>query len=304
MRQPDLIGIVSQDEAFSTASSAALGVGGARLRLLKSWSDWSKGGVEPSVLVFDGAATGSQDLAEVELRLRDKATSAVCVVADDGEAISALTSHAFLNCVVSRSGGFHPGDLAPLVANLVAGRAAGIEAYLGPGSAAFAEVLTDYSQKDACLERLLAYVSTLPSFVDFPQIAVSVVWEMLMNALIDAPSQAVAAGKSKAAGVQLRYGSDGRHLAVSVQDHYGSLTRAKVVENLQRSHRQGPDQIRSGVGGAGIGLYLMFNHACQLHFSVQPGVSTRVVLVMRVSKRYGEFTEGGRAFNFMIEGDR
>lgn len=302
MQKQSLIGIVSRDDDFSAATSAALGVAGARLRRIRSWSEWSQDGDEPALLVFDGSRATPEDLVEIEARTKPGRARSLCMMPDDGATIATLTRHGFLDCVVSRGNGFQTGELAAVAANLLTHRVAGVEAYLTPGTSVCNETLKSYAEKDACFERLQKFAASLPAFADFPQVVVSVVWEMLMNALIDAPSQvADAKATPSKQNVELRYGSDQKHLAVSVQDHYGTLTRAKVVENLARSHRQGPDQIRSGKSGAGIGLYLMFSHASQLHFSVKPGVSTKVVLVMRVSKRFGEFTEGGRAFDFMLE---
>ena len=114
----------------------------------------------------------------------------------------------------------------------------------------------------------------------------SVVDELLMNAMYDAP--AAARGEAPqlptdvlervAAPARLRWASDGRHFAVSVEDRFGALVKGAIVDHLQRARaeRERP-RGTSEAGGAGLGLYFIVSSVTRFIANVDPGHRTEVI---------------------------
>lgn len=119
--------------------------------------------------------------------------------------------------------------------------------------------------------------------------------ELLLNAIFDAPreldgSPRFAGANRRApltlpaqAQVRLRYGADGRGFVVSVGDRFGSLTRAQVATHVARVLEASGPRPRGGLGGAGLGLVLIFGAATQLAVQVVPGVFTEVTAAVHIA---------------------
>ncbi len=113
----------------------------------------------------------------------------------------------------------------------------------------------------------------------------SVVDELLMNALYDAPAarHGVAAdtrsGQPAAdARAQLRWAGDGRYFAVSVQDDFGELHKESILDHLERARRErGKPRSSDEVGGAGLGLYFILSSVTRFIANIEPGRRTEVV---------------------------
>lgn len=114
----------------------------------------------------------------------------------------------------------------------------------------------------------------------------SVVDELLMNAMYDAP--AAARGEVPqlpsdvlervAAPARLRWASDGRHFAVSVEDRFGALVKGAIVDHLQRARAErGRPRGTSEAGGAGLGLYFIVSSVTRFIANVDPGHCTEVI---------------------------
>ncbi len=126
--------------------------------------------------------------------------------------------------------------------------------------------------------------------------------ELLLNALFDAPRDAqgrprfAAMTREERAApqafsakeqVRLRFGSDGRSLALSVHDKCGTLTRDAVATHVARVLEAGGPRPRpartSASGGAGLGLVLTFGAANQLVIHSAPGKFTEVTAVIHIA---------------------
>jgi serine phosphatase RsbU (regulator of sigma subunit)/HAMP domain-containing protein len=118
--------------------------------------------------------------------------------------------------------------------------------------------------------------------------------ELLMNAMYDAPTDKKGRHKYAAADRSediklneleapvLEYGSDGHHLAVGVSDPFGGLTRATILAYLEKCLFNDEKQIDDKAGGAGLGLFEIYNAVDSLIFNVQPGTRTQVICLMKL----------------------
>ncbi len=120
--------------------------------------------------------------------------------------------------------------------------------------------------------------------------------ELLMNAMYDAPVDAsgralYAADRQAAVELQehevptLRLTVDPRHLALDILDPFGRLPRGKLFGGILRGRSGAAASDPSKVldvshGGAGLGLFNLFNSSAVLRAEVVPGESTLVSWVI------------------------
>jgi hypothetical protein len=142
-----------------------------------------------------------------------------------------------------------------------------------------------------------------------------VVDELVTNAVYNAPvdthgrplyrstdrTQPVTLKESQWARVKLC--SDGRRLAAAVTDPFGSLSREKLLSTLAKCYRRADDQVNEKPGGAGLGLYEIFEASSSLVVNVRPGERTELIAFLdlgppgsrsRQSKSMNVFVEDGR----------
>jgi hypothetical protein len=135
----------------------------------------------------------------------------------------------------------------------------------------------------------------------------TVIDELLMNALYNAPVGASGplfgdvAPKDRG-GLRLerpaivQLACDGRRLAVSVRDSFGSLTRQTILANLERCLSQG-GEIQRKASGAGLGLYIVANSVTELVVNLLPGTATEIICVFGLDvpaqqlKHFGVYEE-------------
>lgn len=118
--------------------------------------------------------------------------------------------------------------------------------------------------------------------------------ELLANAIHDAPHGLDPANRDSVRDAdrpltgrdrpRLRWGADGRMLAVEVTDQFGSLDastiRAHLAKLADRSTRP-----RQGNGGAGLGLAMAFLASTQLVFHLCPGRCTQAIGLIDLRSR-------------------
>src|SRR5262249_55940400 len=148
--------------------------------------------------------------------------------------------------------------------------------------------VADYQDKARCLAAIAELAERMTVSSHLRTSIEQCIDEMLMNALYDAPVGAD--GEPLFAGIPTRarimqktdrsvsvsYASDGKHLAVSVRDTFGSLGRHVVLRHLYKGIHVA-DPVERKAGGAGLGLYLIARSATAVYFHVLPSIATEVV---------------------------
>ncbi len=173
--------------------------------------------------------------------------------------------------------------------------------------------ISNYNQKNEILQEIADHINQAKVFRDLADRARTATSELIMNAIFNAPIDPQT-GKAKYAAlsrsqsfslaereyIELEYGFDEGVFSVGVKDHFGSLTRDKIVNNLYRCAQAGTDQIRQSSGGAGVGLYLLINLCSQLDIYIRPGESTEVVAKIIASKRQKDYESQEKMFNIYV----
>lgn len=188
-------------------------------------------------------------------------------------------------------------ELVVTSVKLTSGDIFGLEKYLAWGVKVNDAKVQSYEAKREAL--LAVTASARDAGARRPTIAriESVVDELLMNAMYDAP--AVANGTTPVtpnrisdqvgdSEAKLRWASDGRYFAVSVEDRYGALAKDVILDHLQRARlERGRPRASQQNGGAGLGLYFILSSVTRFIANVDPGRRTEVVCLF-------DLKQGGR----------
>ena len=165
------------------------------------------------------------------------------------------------------------------------------------------EVLSKDLQELGCNSRLIALARTASD-------------ELIMNAVYNAPVDEKGVPRyaqlPRSKPVQLepheygcfRYACDGRDLAISVSDPFGRLGKDTVLEYLQRCFQGGEGQISKKSGGAGLGLYYIFESLNHFIVNVAPGKQTEMIGLLNISGSYRQFAERPKSIHLFWAPER
>jgi hypothetical protein len=172
---------------------------------------------------------------------------------------------------------------------LVSGDLFGLEKYLARGAAVSERVIHDDAEKRAGIAEVIAWAEAVGARKPVLHRLASVVDELLMNALHDAPRESrpvLVLGEDSRRAV-LRWGCDDQLLAVSVSDGFGALRQRDVIDHVRRARdeRGRPNPATSDQPGAGLGLYLVLANVASLIVNVDPGRQTEVVCLFDLARR-------------------
>jgi hypothetical protein len=178
-------------------------------------------------------------------------------------------------------------ELVVTSVKLLSGDIFGLEKYLSWGVKVADHEVRGYEDKREAMAKVTAYAKEVGARRPVISKIESVVDELLMNALYDAP--AAATGEAKRQGTPppesralLRYACDGRYFAVSVEDDFGALRKESILEHLvrarlERGRPRAPAPGEEGGAGAGLGLYFILSSVTRFIANIAPGSRTEVV---------------------------
>jgi hypothetical protein len=174
--------------------------------------------------------------------------------------------------------------------------------YLLGGTVIEERLIASTAEKEEALQGLLALAGRLGLSDEKLRRVEVAADELLLNAIWDAPRDGdgrprFAAVRREARGaavslsakeqVRFRFATDGRALALSVHDRFGSLTRKQVANHVARVLEPGGPRPRpvgtSETGGAGLGLVLTFGAANQLAVHAVAGKFTELTAVIHIA---------------------
>jgi hypothetical protein len=132
--------------------------------------------------------------------------------------------------------------------------------------------------------------------------------ELLYNALFNAPTDEdgnqIFKEQDRKVNVKLdiensadlKITNNETQICISVVDKYGSITKDVIDSHISRN------EVSEKLGGAGIGLSLIYNNSHELIFIVEPGQKTEVISVINKYKRYKKNMKHVRSFHFFVKG--
>lgn len=206
----------------------------------------------------------------------------------------------------------HEPDEAELVVTsekLLSGDIFGLEKYLAWGAKIHEKEIITYTDKRRSLIDVAAHAKEAGARRPIIAKIESVTDELLMNALYDAP--AIRDGVSRKTRIDkstdgeipldeaalLRYASDGKYFAVSVQDNYGELHKEAILDHLTRARAEKgrpKEANQGGTGGAGLGLYMILSSVTRFIANIEPRQRTEVICLF-------DLRQSGRTANAVAQ---
>jgi len=169
---------------------------------------------------------------------------------------------------------------------LASGDLFGLEKYLAQDSRVGERVVHNDAEKRAAIAEVTVWAESIGARKPIVHRLASVIDELLMNALHDAPreSRPMLSLTEDSRRAVVRWGSDGETLAVSVSDGFGAIRQRDVIDHVRRAR---DDRGRPNVNepGAGLGLYLVLANVASLIVNVDPGMQTEVVCLFDLARR-------------------
>lgn len=235
---------------------------------------------EVAMIVVDRATR--EQAAE---QLRDAAAPVVVVGDDlDDDGLITLMLEAPVSHLVR-----DPGDreLGITSEKLVSGDLFGLEKYLAPEATVGERVVTNDIEKRAAINEVTTWAESVGARRPVVHRLASVIDELLMNALHDAPRESRPVITLEGPRAVLRWGNDEGTLAVSVSDGYGAIRQRDVIDHVRRARdeRGRPNPATTDEPGAGLGLYLVLANVASLIVNVDPGRLTEVVCLFDLARR-------------------
>lgn len=221
----------------------------------------------------------------------------------------------FLTNLIAKNTSIGAEEIVVTVEKILRDDIFGLQKYLTWGIEPESDVITHSREKDTKLEALARFGDYLGLNTRLIDLAKGVADEFIMNAVYNAPVKDGDYRYAKLARtervdlepheyVSFQYGCDGRHLAISVTDHFGSLTVSTIQKYLAKCFTRDEHQIGSSSGGAGMGFYYIFTSLSQFIINIDPGHRTEMIGLLDVSGSYRKFVERPKSFNIFVRRGR
>ena len=173
-------------------------------------------------------------------------------------------------------------DLGITSEKLATGDLFGLEKYVAAGAKVGERVVASDEDKRAAMGEVCTWAETNGARRPVVHRIASVVDELLMNALHDAPREShPVIGDGRAV---LRWACDDRVLAISVGDGCGALRQRHVIDHVRRARDERGRPQPVDEPGAGLGLYLVLANVASLIVNVEPGRRTEVVCLFDLAR--------------------
>ena len=188
----------------------------------------------------------------------------------------------------------------------------GLNKYLLWGVEPYCLEIKDSALKADYIHEVASYATALGCNERTIEMIETIVDELVTNAIYNAPRAADGSAKyarlSRRAHVQLEPGEvaqlqfacDGDYIAIAQIDPFGALTQETVVSYLNRCLVKGPEQFSDATGGAGIGLFRVFQSLSKFIVNINPGRKTEVISLIDLRLSMKRFRQAAKSFHIFV----
>lgn len=264
--------------------------------------------LEPILVVLDGSAMASPNVKQFFATAKTRGAEACMTLVGAAQLEQTpriLGLGAVTNLLV------HPmpllgEELTITAQKLIRSDLFGAEKYLLWGTKLRSTTLTRASQRAHLVGDIAEEIRARGQSARVASMAMLVADELLSNAVHNAPvdergthyraelARDVELELDGRHEVVLRWGCDGRYLAIEVTDPFGSLERDTVLRALVQN------DIRQFGGGAGMGIALTYRSCDHLVFNLAPGKRTEVIALIDVRYPHSERVPAS-SYNVFVE---
>jgi DNA-binding response OmpR family regulator len=264
--------------------------------------------LSPVLVVVDGGAVTAPGVDEFLSAARARGSEA-CMTLLDADQVAQVPAILGLGAITNLL--VHPmpvlgEELTITAQKLIRRDLFGAEKYLLWGTELHPTTLTRASQRSHIVGELAERVRRRGQSARVASMAMLVTDELLSNAVHNAPIDPhgvhyraeLARDKELELDarheVALRWGCDGRYLAIEVTDGFGSFERDAALQALVQK------DVKDTGGGAGLGIALTYRSCDHLVFNLAPGVRTQVIALIDVRSPHGERVPAS-SYNVFVE---
>jgi CheY-like chemotaxis protein len=182
-------------------------------------------------------------------------------------------------------------------------RAFGLKQLLKDGAKVQTIKLQITTQKQDAVEAIKNYLLAAKFQSRMATVIANAVDELLMNAMFDAPTdelgRALFNSTARTASIKLEgrhnvemhVGYDGRYVAITAIDHFGSLDKAKLLTHISKLYTEEEYKVRTSIAGAGIGLATVFRSGGSFFFVSESRARTEVTVFFKRTDNFREFKD-------------
>ena len=159
------------------------------------------------------------------------------------------------------------------------------------------------TQKQDAVEAVRNFLLTAKFQARMATVIANAVDELLMNAIYDAPvddlgkplltstPRSTLINLEGRHAVEMQVGFDGKYVAITVVDLFGSLDKVKLLSHVSKMYTEEEYKVKTSVAGAGIGLATVFRSGGSLLFISESRVRTEVTVLFRRTDNFREFKD-------------
>ncbi len=209
--------------------------------------------------------------------------------------------------------GINTQSLAVTLKKILTGDIFGMSKYFGWGTDVETLTLTSSTQRGELVDFAKAFADRMQLHSRIASQVVSVLDELVTNALYNAPvdesgaplfrnkSRAEDAAVPGSKAVRVEFSSDGTSLGVAVNDFFGSADPELIADRLWGGMGQQQHVVQTEAsGGSGIGLHQVVRGVSRLVFNSQPGVRTEVVALFDMLPRYRDYIRQPKSVGIFV----
>lgn len=224
-----------------------------------------------------------------------------------------LATRPFLRNIIAKNDDpLEPDELIITAEKLLRQDLFGLQKYLLWGVEPYQVTIRDSRLKQDYIQEVATYAVTLGCNERVVELVETVADELITNAIYNAPRDAGGepkyARRSRREPVELaeneagllEFACDGDYIAISQVDPFGSLTQDTVVNYLNRCLVKGPEQLSEASGGAGIGLFRVFQSLSKFIINIDPGKRTEVICLLDLRLTMKRFRQAAKSFHIFI----
>ncbi|MBI1947884.1 MAG: hypothetical protein HYS27_19495 [Deltaproteobacteria bacterium] len=305
--------IVDRDETHARAVTEVLARAVHEVESVTELARVPAGEFDLVVASFDGLGLeGTAALLQRFRELRSRGRVLLFIGAVDRGALAGLFGEHGLSNVLARSGDLDAADLLVTVQKILRGDVFGIDKYFPATARTHRMEVRASTERDGLLEATRAFALAAGAQGRFADLLCNACDEMLTNALYNAPVDRD--GKPRYAHlsrvnpvtleptetVVVTLASDGQEMGISVVDPFGSLKVPTITQYLAKCLRRGSDLVDEKEGGAGLGLYYVFEAVSHFVVNLQAGARTEMIGIVDVRGRYKDFVQRAKSFNVFV----
>jgi CheY-like chemotaxis protein len=224
-----------------------------------------------------------------------------------------MASRRFLrNLIAKNEQPLEPDELIITAEKLLRQDLFGLQKYLLWGVEPLRLPIRESVRKAEHVREVAAYATLLGCNRRSVEMIQTVVDELITNAIYNAPRTPDGTPRYAAlsrrepvvleeheAG-ELQVACDGSYIAIAQIDPFGALTQDTVISYLNRCLIKGPGQISGASGGAGIGLFRVFQSLSKFIINIDPGKKTEVITLIDLRLSMRQFVQAAKSFHIFI----